>query len=634
MRSTLILAALGTFLFAIVGCGPETYEVEVPEYHDPPVAQDEPLADDSLDTKSPPFDDAIVDSRPLGDWQVNASAAVIRLDCPAIKPGEENGLLVLHKSYSDAFYRTADYGREWLPSANLLDGAAKQFDDGLYAAVDLACYRGDLGLVPGSPDVIQAIFEKLPAGGPARPFLAAALELADRKMPLSSNEESQKQGLLQAFDRAKVRSKPIGFYDWTPELSKVFRFYRFLQCEFDENNVEACRAVAAVLAADASMLARYRSISGFYGRLTNSMICLSADVLSGAKGDLKSLAAEQGFRRATVAVFPPSTSRETELFERIFPSDVPSNVNLMSMLVRRIRSGEVDLKPSAKDGWYQYQVYALETMLLPTRGREGEKLLLTASYKKRLVEAFKALVTKRRETHVRHEAKAACAMPRSLGGGDLRPRLRLEPCPTFYLRTARAYGFVQNLLLAAAGKECLGKLHGLKEKGLREPCLADELEAIRRRFYGFYLISCEDIGMKPGLLKDEPVDQNAVMQAAIAWLGDIKKDADLACDTRVAVPIYVEPDGPVRFWATVGVRFAPLDVKYARPPKVRPKSAEGAWQDPDTHVMGESRYLIPIDEFAEFELPASSALSRGELREICDQYNTKEAILQALSRMR
>ncbi len=76
----------------------------------------------------------------------------------------------------------------------------------------------------------------------------------------------------------------------------------------------------------------------------------------------------------------------------------------MVTLIRRIRSGEVDLKPSTKpggDGWYQYQVYALETLLLPGRGQEKDKLLLTAEYKKRLVEAFKAMITTRRETHAR-----------------------------------------------------------------------------------------------------------------------------------------------------------------------------------------------------------------------------------------
>ena len=57
--------------------------------------------------------------------------------------------------------------------------------------------------------------------------------------------------------------------------------------------------------------------------------------------------------------------------------------------------------PSPSSGWYEYQIYALETFLLPEKGEENPKLLLTKAYKKRMLEAFQALMTKRRETHVR-----------------------------------------------------------------------------------------------------------------------------------------------------------------------------------------------------------------------------------------
>ncbi len=154
-----------------------------------------------------------------------------------------------------------------------------------------------------------------------------------------------------------------------------------------------------------------------------------------------------------MSLIPPATSRETELFDRLFSVLLPAETNLMATLIYRIRSGEVDLAPDDQSGWYQYQVYALETLLLPAKGQEDEKLLLTASYKKRLVDAFKALVTKRRETHARHVYAGADAGP--LRPGEVRPRLRVEPCVTFYLRSARAYDFLQNLLLATVGRERL-----------------------------------------------------------------------------------------------------------------------------------------------------------------------------------
>jgi len=593
------------------------------------------LADDQIEEKKPPFDETVIDSRPVGEWELNASGAVLRLDCPMVKPDVEAELLTLRRSYAEAMRPEAVGGRDFLASANLLDGAAKQFDDGLYAAVDLACYRGELGVGPAVADVMRAIFDKQPAKSPARPLLAAALELAGRKAPLAPDEESAKQSLLRAFEADQPRSKPIGFYDWTPELAQVWRFYRFLQAEFDEGHSAPCRAVAAALAADPELLARYRAVNAFYGRLTNPLACLSADTLVGAAGDLDALAKRQGVQRPTIAVLPPSTSRETELFNRLFPLGIPAEVDLMATLIRRIRAGEVDLKPGDKDGWYQYQVYALETLLLPTRGQERDKLLLTISYKKRLVEAFKALVTKRRETHVRQlEAAAAKSdmAPPPLERAEVRPRLRIEPCPTFYLRTARAYAFLQSLLLATAGKDRLAPLHGLKQGGTREMPLADELDGIRLRFYGFYLIACEDIGMKPQLLADEPLERKAAQTAALAWLADLKQNPDLACDTRVAVPIYVDRiSGKTRLWATLGVRLARLETEYARPPKVRPKAQGGPWKEVEGYQLAPSQYVIPVDEFAEIELPGLRTLTREELRAACDRYKTKEEIVKALT---
>jgi hypothetical protein len=277
-------------------------------------------------------------------------------------------------------------------------------------------------------------------------------------------------------------------------------------------------------------------------------------------------------------------------------------------------------------------------MLLPTRGQEREKLLLTANYKKRLAEAFKALVTKRRETHVRQLAEAKtikAAEPAKVERTEVQPRLRIEPCPTFYLRTARAYAFLGNFLLATVGKDRLAKLHGLKQGGTRELSLADELEAIRQRSYGFYLLSCEDIGMKPQFLDDEPVDHTVAETMALNWIGSLRTNPDLACDTRVAVPIYVSTHPPkTRLWATLGVRLAPLKADYARPPRIQPLQQGGAWREVEHFQLGTQSCIIPVDEFAEFELPGSSTLTREEFRVICDRCTTKEEILKVLSTIR
>jgi hypothetical protein len=292
----------------------------------------------------------------------------------------------------------------------------------------------------------------------------------------------------------------------------------------------------------------------------------------------------------------------------------------------------VDLQPGPNSGWYDYQVYALQTLLLPEKGEEHDKLMLSKAYKKRMLEAFQALITKRRETHARQLGAAAAPMaapPPPLE--KIKPRLRVEPCPSYYLRTARAYAFLANFLEASVGKEALQELHGLKKEGPRTPDLYTELRQMRELFYGLYLISAEDIGLKTTLAADEVADPEKCYQAAATWLPKAFEDPDLATDTRVAVPVFADANQNVtRLWLTLGVRLSRLDVRYVKPPSVKPAEGEGDWKPVEDSKLEEVQYLIPVDEFAEVELRGLRVLSREELRAICDREKTKDAILQAL----
>ena len=139
--------------------------------------------------------------------------------------------------------------------------------------------------------------------------------------------------------------------------------------------------------------------------------------------------------------------------------------------------------------------------------------------------------------------------------------------------------------------------------------------------------------MSPQFLADEPVDQAAARREALKWLEHLDADPDLACDTRVSVPIAIDPvGGKTRLWATVGVRLAPLDASYARPPRVRPKDKKGEWKEVERYQAGSSDYVLPVVEFAEFEMTGSNALSREEFRAVCDRCATKEEIVQALQK--
>jgi hypothetical protein len=634
----LLLVAAGVLAYGVFVAGwgipyVNTYEVEKTDYNKPPDNEDL-LVDDRLEDKNPAFDPAVVDRRPLGEkggWLLNASAAVLRLDVPLIKPDHEPHLLTLHPSYAAAVAANKA-GEDFLPSVNLIDGKAKQFDDGLYAALDQAYYQGLNDRLLSHVQLIKRLADKAGKDNVAAPYLAAGLELASVKVEVT--DVVAKDRYLTEFRRNEIVSKPIGFYTWNDTLATCFRFLRFFQKEFDERELTVPLALARLLEGDKEMMADYRKAVAFYHRLTNPSLCLSLADVATLKGpdptELVRLQQEKKAFHPKIAVFPPSTSRETVLFERMFPLRLPENVNLMKELVRKIRSGAVDLKPGPDSGWYDHQVYALETLLLPEKGEEKDKLLLTQAYKKRMLEAFQALITKRRETHVRQlgAAKAGSAAPPLSG---VQPRLRVEPCPSYYLRTARAYAFLANFLEASVGKEDLSKLHGLKQGGERKMDLHAELTWMRDLFYGLYLVSAEDVGLKPSLTKDEPVEQDRCYSLAVEWLTKAFTDEDLAADTRVAVPVFVDPGREVtRLWATLGVRLTRLDVRYARPPHLKPAEGEGEWKPVEDYKLGTSEYLIPVDEFAEVELKGLKVLTREELRTICDREKTKEAIARAL----
>jgi hypothetical protein len=650
----MVLLALGVGALGFVAyyfiSTKDTYEVERTDYKAPTHDPLDVLTDDRLEDKTPPlFDPALADRRELNGWLVNSTAAILQLDVPMIKADQEPDLLVLRPSYA-AVMGESPHARDILPSVNMVDGKAKQFDDGLYAALDQAYYQGLKDKLLSHVELIRRLHAATGKDGPAAAYLGAGLELAGVHVEVS--DQQAKDRLLKEFQEAEVLSKPIGFYTWNETLAACFRFMRFFQQEFGAGEVEVPLALARVLAQNKGLLAEYQKAVAFYEKLTNPNICLSlADLTAPNPPSLPRLAQDKKVAHATVAVFPPSRSRETLLFEKLFPMGLPPNADLMRELIGRIRSGEVNLRPGPDSGWYDHQVYALETLLLPEKGDERNKLVLAKAYKKRMLEAFQALVTKRRETHVRqlYVTKSVAAAPPL---DTLSPRLRVEPCPSYFLRTARAYAFLANFLESALGKDALQNLRGLRKDGgrshalyqellkltdLKQPDRLDqnlhnELHFMRDLFYGIYLVSAEDIGLKPALAADEPVDRDYCYKLADNWLHRAYRDEDLAVDTRVSVPIYVDPTrGVTRLWATLGVRLSKLEAKYATLPQIKPVKG-GEWKPVEQWKVHPANYLIPVDEFAEIELKGMRVLTREELREVCDREQTKETILQALQK--
>lgn len=596
------------------GPGFDDGTIEVTDYKVPERPDDDPLRDDRIEDKRPAFDPARVHPEPIAGRELNLSGAVHALDVPILYPGQDDVFLKLNPSYAAA---AAGQDRAAvLPSGNMLDGKAKQFDDGLYAAIELASFRGGPGFGEGTVGFLRSLKASIAADSPAAPFLAAGLELAGE--PIGPGMDEARRRWIAAFEADETRSKPIGFYTWTPDLGAIYRTRKFFQKPLAGDDLAIVRDLAAAIRGDSQLAEGYDRIVALGSGMTNPPEV--ATVTAWKDGD------------EAAALLPPASSREGTLFQGLFALGLPDGANLMNEFIRQSRAGAVDLKPEPNGGWYDYQVYALETLLLPERGAEDERLLKTRAYKARLVEAFKALMTKRRETHGGDfMAPASDMSPPKEPPLEVGPRLRVEPLPTFYLRTARSYAFLANFLESAIGPEALGVLHGRREDGEQSPDLAAELAAIRDLFYGLYFLSCEDIGQAPEPLADEPADRDRCTTAATDWLAVAWDDPDLNSDTRVAVPIFLDRErNETHAWATLGVRLARLDVHFARPPSVRKPGADEPWAEVPAEALRSRQYLIPTDEFAEVVLKGRRVLDRDELRAACDKLGTREAIVAGL----
>lgn len=595
------------------------------------------LTDDDPKSRKPVFDPALIDTRPFGSaenrWQINTSAALLRLDVPDTRDDASAEMLKLYPSYAAA--AEALGSRTLLPSVNVISGKAKQFDDGLYAALDLhMASNREQGLRSVEVLLRQMMTECNPQSD-AYAWLWAALFTGGY---ISGDEAGRRPVLathyLSAFDLRGYESDVVGFYEWSAELKTCFRFLRFLQQDFPVRS-GLPDALLRAMQKNPSCVEMYQRMLDFYAKLTNPLDRLNLLDLAGTTEEVREIARRKGVI-ASIHFLPYSKSREAELFNKLYPEDLPpGGVDLMVDFIKAIRDGKLDLKPDATSGWYDYQLYALEAFVLPERGAENSKLVLTKKYKLRLIEAFKAMVTKHRETHVRQVAAAAngSAAASEPPTDRLAPRLRVEPNPTYFLRYARSYAFLQKFVMAEV--EDLNTLRGAREGGWRKQALGDELEEMRLLYYGLHLVSCEDIGLKDELLAGEVENKDYARTLAAKWLENWQTDPDLAIDTRVAVPIYFNFAVSTRFWATIGVRAAPLAVRWGSEPSWRPMPKDGEqpgeWEKMGWHNLDNADYLILVDEFAEFERRGSVALPRSELRKICDASPDKDAIVRGLN---
>jgi len=517
---------------------------------------------------------------------------------------------------------TLEISKRMLISASVLSQKAKQFDDGLYATVELAAQSG-AGKFKGKAAMLRALANALTtldpgdvaAESPAAVVLAAGrLGKLDVKLPKGA--EAAVRATRDAFLRAPLRSKPIGFYTWSPALGAIFQQDRMLQSELKGR--PGIEAVVRALHADPTARATYESSLRLIARMTNP--------LSGAS--LEELLRELDAGRLTapnegVAFFPPSRAHETELIKRLYANrPIPQGFSLVDEMVKRIQAGTIDLRPTPQSGWYDHQTWALEPLVVPERMPESAHLKTEPTYRKQLLELFKGILALTRETHIKQleipEAAAEAPVQRTIL--FVAPELAAEPLPTYYQRRGESYRFIRTVLEECFGPDALRLMHRQTAAGPVAVDLATELEQMQGIFQGAATKVSRQLGM-PAKGETDPFER---------WASTVDADPDLRQDARMMVPLFYDlARRKTKVWVFLGWSQRPVRIRFVTPPTAE-VSRDGRKTDPKEVELTFTPRVQLLAYPVTAEVYVDTILDRNEFRRHCDRYKTQAAILRNL----
>lgn len=530
-------------------------------------------------------------------------------------------------------------------SAAMLIQKGKQFDDGLYAAVELALQNG-LGPIAGKQNWLPRLAGEVDAaqGGVPLAQLFAAAKLGGSKTEPPKTLAPRIENELKKFLADDKRSKPLGFYPWSPELAAIFQQDRMLQSPLRmQENATGITAIAKALAADAEARKSYEQILRVNERLTNPLKGPGYRVLLAGIDAGK---APEPDPTDHISFIPPSRSPEADLIMKLFGDTlIPEGFDLMTEVIKRLKDARLSFRPGNDSGWYDHQLWSLEPLVTFNISPEAKQLKPNDEYRKHLEELFKGTYALMRETHIKQlevPAPASEAPGEPIKERDkvfISPDPHVELLPTMYLRRAESYRFVREVLEETFGKENIKELHRLTAAGPVEMNLADELDQMERLFSGAYIVACREIGMKEALPKELGTGQSADEQGAtfLRWVASLSSDPDLAPDSRMMVPVFFDQQRQkTKIWVMLGWEHASCGLNYVQHPGIKitdPAGKQvafgmpGGEETPEIHFHGNYRYLAtPV--FA--EVYVTKLLNRAEFRRHCDAYKTKAAILANL----
>jgi hypothetical protein len=539
-------------------------------------------------------------------YTVNNSEATFQLD--VAKPDRHSKQIFTN--YAAALVYCREQGLPTIPSVQLIQGKLKAFDEALCITLELAIEERRLKVLK---DLLTALQRE--GNMKAVVHVATALSLAGMDPKVEGETlhlvEAERHAFLQ-----KPEARPCGYWDTDERLRKNYQSGRYLMEGISITNFpEACIVISKLLMNDPALKATLENVQAFDAKLTNPLQSVSFETLS----TLTKQEVLQRFPRdARFSLFGYSTSKEEAILSSI---NIQPHEQLMPLLIKAIRSGKFSLEPKPDSGWYDYQWHALETLLMPEKGRESAKLRLSKAYQKRLENAFASLLTKERETHLKRlpMINVGC---QSGGEDDPAPKVRIapefsaEPTLTLYLRLARGYRFLSQALKATLGEAEWARLRLASERPLD-----DELKQTMLFCYGLYERLSLEIGQPPLYLPDEvnAIDIEEARALFDRWRKGWQEDPAWLADTRVAV-LVADRMTHCTYWGTAGVRLEPVVYKYVEKPNV-----SGSVEP----VFVPCKTYLPTDFFFEFSRPSQTSLTRAEFRALCDKGEDVHALYKA-----
>jgi hypothetical protein len=463
-------------------------------------------------------------------------------------------------SYGAAIQHARDHQLPTIPSTPLVLATCAAIDTRLHAALELALdSHPDFGrrtLIDQWLAALRELRQRLPHG------MLPACDSAVAHLTTAANGGT-----------ADTNDPPLGPWATRPELASVWARDRFLARGYSLSDDRSATAAALLArtqpAAWKDQLAFARAL---YGEITGPSFESLATMLDGIPDkDLGSAEALDRVRNEALLLLPAAgfapaalahaSSPEQQVLE---PLGMAAWEDPMAALIAAIRSGKLDLTPTADAGFYRHRWFALETLAAPGKAPERHKLQLSADYQQRWQRTFAAGFTEGRSGFVK---RLPLIVMGNRGEGPIRldvaPSFSAEPSPIVYLRLARAY---QKLAtdLAAANHPLWQSLRDADGRPL-----ATELDERVLRLHGLARIVYQEVGFSPPeAASDQVVDPNAAAKAATNWLSKVDQDPDIMGDARLFVPLASNGAGSQRCPAVLGVRLEPVKYSWIEKPEV------------------------------------------------------------------